>query len=290
MTLKATLKRIHSEKNDSKNHPISTQTSFIISVGLKRSEKIKGKDQYRLKHQKLFTIKLDRSAISETLHNVIRNHYKIRAKKKTYLGDYKGQSVETTLTNAGSFAFGQKDKRSLQLYLYYSKTLSKLQVDVLIEENKKTSSSSDDEGFNLDTTHVPPSWNGVINVAETSDQEQLTILTDVGFSNHNMSCIQSEKSKRLFCKNCSGTYTALDGICFRCETNKNYEKTLTEDNKKAASDKEFLKKDVCQNQLKAGNQDLLTKHEMLSTQDLRYARLRHFKRRQMPLRYRHSIG
>ena len=243
-----------------------------------------------MKHQKLFTIKLDRSAISETRHNVIRNHYKISAKRKTYLGDYKGQSVETTFTNAVSFAFRQKDKRSLQLYLYYPKTFSKLQVDVLIEENKKTLSSSDDEGFNLDTTHVSPSWNGVINVAETFGQEQLTILTDVGFSNHNMSCIQSEKSKRLFCKNCSGTYTALDGACFRCETNKNYEKTLTEYNKKAASDKEFLRKDVCQNQLEAGNQDLLTKHEMLSTQDLRYARLRHFKRRQMPLRYRHSIG
>ena len=105
-----------------------------------------------------------------------------------------------------------------------------------------------------------------------------------------MSCIQSEKSKILFCKNCSGTYTALDGTCFRCVMNKNYEKTLAEYNKKASSDKEFLSKDVCQNQLEAGNQDLLTKHEMLSTQDLRYARLRHFKRRQMPLRYRHSMG
>ena len=72
--------------------------------------------------------------------------------------------------------------------------------------------------------------------------------------------------------------------------NKNYEKTLAEYNKKASSDKEFLSKDVCQNQIEAGNQDLLTKHEMLSTQDLRFSRLRHFKRRQMPLRYRHSIG
>ena len=148
----------------------------------------------------------------------------------------------------------------MQLYLYYPKTFSKLQVDVSSEENKKISSSSDDEGFNLDTRHVPPSWNGVINVAETSDQEQLTILSDVGFSNHGMTCIQSEKSKRLFCKNCSGTYTALDGTCFRCETNNNYEKTLAEDNKKASSDKEFLRKDVCQNQHGAGIQDLLTKH------------------------------
>ena len=139
-------------------------------MGLKCSEKIKGKDQYWVKHQKFFTIKLDSSAISETLHNVIRNHYKISAKRNTYLGDYKRQSVETTFTNAGSFAFRQKDKRSLQLYLYYPKTFSKLQVDVLIEENKKISSSSDDEGFNLDTRHVPPSWNGAINVAETSDQ------------------------------------------------------------------------------------------------------------------------
>ena len=290
MTLKATLKKIHFGENGSKNHPTSTQTSFIISVGLKCSEKIKGKDQYRVKHQKLFTIKLDSSAISETLHNVIKNHYKISAKGKTYLGDYKGQSVETTFTNAVSFAFRQKDKRLLQLHLYYPKTFSKLQVDVLIEENKKISSSSDDEVFNLDTTHVSPSWNGVINVAEASDQEQLISVIDVGFSNHSMTCIQSEKSKRLFCKNFSGRYTALDGTCFRCVTNKMYEKTLTEDNKKAASDKEFLRKDVCQNQIEAGNQDLLTKHEMLSTQDLRYARLRHFKRRQMPLRYRHSIG
>ena len=97
-----------------------------------------------------------------------------------------------------------------------------------------------------------------------------------------MTCIQSEKSKRLFCKNCSGRYIALDGTCFRCVMNENYEKKLTEYNKKAASDKEFLRKDVCQNQLEAGSQDLPTKHEMLSTQDLRYARLRHFKRRQMP--------
>ena len=32
------------------------------------------------------------------------------------------------------------------------------------------------------------------------------------------------------------------------------------------------------------------KHEMLSTQDLRYACLHHFRKRQMPLRYRQSIS
>ena len=95
-TLKATLKRTHSGKNDSKNRPISIQTSFNISEGLKCLEKIKVKDQYRLRHQKSFTIKLDRSGTYETLLNVTRNHYKIPAKTKTYLGNYKGQSVETT--------------------------------------------------------------------------------------------------------------------------------------------------------------------------------------------------
>ena len=79
--LKATLKRTYSGKYDSKNCPIST--SFNISVGLKCLEKIKGKDQYRLKHQKLFTLKLDRSGTYETLHNVMRNHYKIPAKTNT---------------------------------------------------------------------------------------------------------------------------------------------------------------------------------------------------------------
>ena len=124
-----------------------------------------------MKHQTLFTIKLDRSGTYDTLHNVIRNHYKIPAKTKTYLGGYKGQSVEITFRVAGSFAFAQRDKkRSLQLYLYYPKSFSKHQFDILLEESKKLSSSSDDEDFNLDTTHVPPFWNGVINLAETSDQ------------------------------------------------------------------------------------------------------------------------
>ena len=123
-----------------------------------------------MKHQKSFTIKLGRSGTYETLHNVTRNYYKIPAKTKTYLGDYKGQNVETTFRDAASFAFTQRDKkRSLQLYLYYPKSFSKLQFDILLEENKKLSSSSDDEDFNLDTTHVPPSWNGVMNLAEKSD-------------------------------------------------------------------------------------------------------------------------
>ena len=244
-----------------------------------------------MKHQKSFTRKLDRSGTYETLHNVTRNHYKIPAKTKTYLGDYKGQSVETTFKDAASFAFIQRDKkRSLQLYLYYPKSLRKLRFDILLEENKKLSSSFDDEDFNLDTTHVPPSWNGVINLAETSDQEQPTSVSYVESSDYSMTCIQSEKSKRLFCKNCSCTYTVIDGACLQCETDNDYEKTLAEANNKVASDKEFLSKDVCQNQSKSGNQDLLTKHEILSTHDLRYARLRHFRRRKMPLRYRHSIG
>ena len=93
-----------------------------------------------------------------------------------------------------------------------------------------------------------------------------------------MTCIQS---KRLFCKNCSCTYTSVDGKCLRCETDKNYEKTLAKDNSKAAYDKEVLSKDVCQNQHEPRNQDLLTKHEILSAQDLRYAGLCHFRRRQM---------
>ena len=59
------------EKMTKKNCPISIQTSFNISVGLKCLEKIKGKDQYRLKHQKSFNIKLDRSGTYEILHNVI---------------------------------------------------------------------------------------------------------------------------------------------------------------------------------------------------------------------------
>ena len=114
--MKATLKRAQSGKNESRNHPISTQTSFNISVDWKCLEKIKGKDQYRLKHQTSFTIKLDRGGTYETLHNVIRNHYKIPAKTITYLGDYKGQTVETTFRDAASFAFAQRDKkRSLQL-------------------------------------------------------------------------------------------------------------------------------------------------------------------------------
>ena len=153
----------------------------------------------------------------------------------------------------------------MQLYLYYPKSFSKFQFDILLEENKKVSSSSDDEDSNLHTTHVPPSWNGIINLAETSDQEQFTSVTDVESSNHSMTCIQSERSKQLFCKNCSCTYTALDGPCLICETDKNFEKTLAEDNNKAASDKEILSKDVCQNQHEQGNQDLLTKHEMLCT-------------------------
>ena len=170
------------------------------------------------------------------------------------------------------------------------KTLANFSLIILVEENKKLFSSSDDEDFNLDSTLVPPSWNGFINLAETSDQEQLTSVGDVGSSNHSMTCIQSEKSKRLFCKNCSCRYTAIDGTYLRCETNNSYEKTLAEYNNKMAFDEEFLSKDVYQNQCESGNQDLLTKHEILSTQDLRYTRLRHFRRRQIPLRYRHSIG
>ena len=89
-TLKATLKRTHSGKNNSKNCPISIQTLFKNPVGLKSFEKLKVKDQYCFKHQKLFTIKLDRSGTYETLYNVTRNHYKIPSKIKTYLGHYKG--------------------------------------------------------------------------------------------------------------------------------------------------------------------------------------------------------
>ena len=139
----------------------------------------------------------------------------------------------------------------------------------------------------MDNTYVLPSWNGLINLSETSDQEKLTSVTGVGGINHFMTCIQSKKSKRLFCKNCNCTYTAIDGTCPRCETDKNYEIFLAEDNNKAASDKRVLSKDVCQNQHELGNQDLLTKHEILSAQDLRYTCLRHFRRRKMPLRYRH---
>ena len=105
-TLKATLKRTHCGRNGSRNRPISIPTSFNISVGLKCLEKIKGKDQYRLKHQTSFTIKLDRSGTY-----VIRNHYKKPAKTKTYLDDYKGQSVETTFRDAASFTFAQRDKK-----------------------------------------------------------------------------------------------------------------------------------------------------------------------------------
>ena len=153
----------------------------------------------------------------------------------------------------------------MNLYLYYPKSFSKLQFDISLEENKKLFTSSDGEDFNLNTAHVPPSCNGVINLAETSDQEQLTSVTDVGSSNHSLTCIRSEKSKRLFCNNCSCTYTTIDGTCHKCETDKNYEKTLAEDNNKGAFDKEFLSKDVCQNRHEPGNQDLLAKHEMLST-------------------------
>ena len=110
-TLKATLKRTHCGRNGSRNRPISIQTSFNISVGLKCLEKIKGKHQYRLKHQTSFTIKLNWSGTYETLHNVIRNHYKKPAKTKTYLDDYKGQSVETTFKDAASFTFAQRDKK-----------------------------------------------------------------------------------------------------------------------------------------------------------------------------------
>ena len=207
-------------------------------LGLKCLEKMKGKDQYHLKHQKLFIIKLDGNETYETLHNVTRNHYKRPAKIMTYLGDCKGQSIETTFKDAPSFAFIQRDKKQL-LQLYYQKSFSKLQFDILLEEIKKLSSSSDDEDFYLDTTDVPPFWNlsfinnilshnaknFFINLAETSDQEQLTSVTHVGGSNHSMTCIKLEKSKRLFCKNCTCTYTATDGTCLRCETDKSYEKT-----------------------------------------------------------------
>ena len=43
-------------------------------------KKIKSKDQYCLKYQKSF----NKSGIYETLHNVIRNHYKIPAETNLY--------------------------------------------------------------------------------------------------------------------------------------------------------------------------------------------------------------
>ena len=49
---------------------------------LKQLEKTKAKDRYRLKHQKLFTIKLGRIGTYEAFH-ATRNHYEIPAKTKT---------------------------------------------------------------------------------------------------------------------------------------------------------------------------------------------------------------
>ena len=59
--------------------------------------------------------------------------------------------------DAASVAFIQKGKElSLQLYPYCRKCFTKLQFDILLEERKELPSSSDDEDFNFDTTHVYP--------------------------------------------------------------------------------------------------------------------------------------
>ena len=70
-----------------------------------------------MKHQTLFTIKLDRSGTYDTLHNVIRNHYKIPAKTKTYLGGYKGKSVEITFRVAGSLHLHKETRKDHCSYI-----------------------------------------------------------------------------------------------------------------------------------------------------------------------------
>ena len=75
-------------------------------------------------------------------------------------------------------------------YTYIAqKAFSKFQFVILIKENKKLFTSSDDEDFNLDTTHLPLSWNGVISIGEISDQDQLASVTDVGRSSYIITCI-----------------------------------------------------------------------------------------------------
>ena len=140
--LKERLKQSHTGRIDSRSRPVTVKATYNVSFGLKCYEKKK----YTLKLNKGFSGDFDRGTSYNIMHNECRTYFKIPSKCETFLALYNGTKIEHSFVSLEHFALKQKDKKkSLQFYLYYPDSYSKLQFKSLLDNISSESSESIDD-------------------------------------------------------------------------------------------------------------------------------------------------
>ena len=88
-------------------------------------ERVKSQSKYTLKNNKSF----------DDLYALARSHFQIPERALTFTGHYNGHPLAKSFINLEAYAIKQKEiKKSIQVYIYYPKSLKKLELEKLLEK------------------------------------------------------------------------------------------------------------------------------------------------------------
>ena len=111
---------------------------YQITIGIKCMERVKSQSKYTLKNNKSF----------DDLHALARSNFQIPERTLTFMGHYNGHSLAKSFINLEAYAIKQKEiKKSIQVYIYYPKSLNKLEFEKLLEKPCTDSSVDDFSDF-----------------------------------------------------------------------------------------------------------------------------------------------
>lgn len=165
--LKTRIKRSHTIGTDKLNRNVKVSQTVKVTFGLKCLEK----KQYVSKRAKSTSLDCSRSDTYNDLHRAARNHYKVAKCKRTYLGHFDGEQLNSdSFQNLEHLYLMQKDKKkALHLYLYYPDTYGNLEFKALLQSCEKDSESEDSDDESLDLCPVQ-----VYNVPTSLSKAELT--------------------------------------------------------------------------------------------------------------------
>ena len=100
-----------------------------------------------MKHQKNILIEADRQTSYKKLHELTREYFWYSHKNSYLLGNYQGDNLEQISTIVERMLLLWKKEKSLTVHLQCPKSLSKLQLQSLMEKSKINSLESDLDDF-----------------------------------------------------------------------------------------------------------------------------------------------
>ena len=252
--LKDKIRRAHPIKKDKRNRFVFISKSYRIEIKLKCYEN----NKFKLETKKSIVKFVPRDKSYDDIHLLAREHFNIPKSTHRFLGEYNGNNISKTFENIDTYPVARKEKKmKIQLYLHYPKSYTRLTIDQL--KNIETI-SSDVETELSETVALSPLLPG----------------GQVSIENNTL----SEISTTCFC-----TYI---NKCLICEQNEAYAMSLTTD-----SMKESEKDTTNQNHINLDSNIAMenddSSQEGPNIRNLREVRLKHFRQRQPPVRYRHSV-